>query len=94
MRASRIAPEQVEGGVQHLLVFVPMRHRGAHLGAAADIDERERAQRGAGSGGTDRQAGATQQAREVHNVGGEEGHSIAAFTGRGSSCSRGPGPLG
>ena len=68
-----VAPEQGEGLVEDLLVFVAVGHHGPQRGAGfrlvAEVDPGERLLRGERLGGTDRQAGAAQQAREVHDVG-------------------------
>ena len=72
-----IAPEQGERLVEDVLMLVAMDHRGAQrgarLGAAAEIDQRQRLLRGERLRRADRQTGAAQQAREVHDVGGEGG---------------------
>ena len=74
-RAGRVAPEQGEGLVEHVLMLVPVDHRraqrGPRLGAAAEIDESERLLRGDCLGRPDRQPRPSQQPREVHDIGGE-----------------------
>jgi hypothetical protein len=71
----RITPEQVEGVVEHVLMFVTVDHRraqrGACLGAVAEIDQRQRLLASKRFGRANRQARPPQQAREVHNIGGK-----------------------
>ncbi len=70
-----VAPEQGEGVVEHLLVLPPVHHHaaqgGAHVRAAADIDQRQGLLAGQRLGRADRQPGPPQQAGEVHHIGGE-----------------------
>ena len=71
----RVAPEQREGLVEHLLVLMPVNHGRAQGGARLDlggkVDLRQGILRSDRLGWTDRQTGAAQQAREMHHVGGK-----------------------
>ena len=88
----RIAPEQVERLVEHVLMLVAVDHRGAQrgarLGAAAEIDQRQRLLRGERLGRPDRQPGAAQQPREMHDVGGEGGRGRVRHVAPSSDTSR------
>ena len=77
LRGGGVAPEQGEGLVEHLLVLVAVDHdraqRGADFRLVAELDQRQRLLRGERLGRADRQPGAAEQAREVHDVGREGG---------------------
>ncbi len=87
----RVAPEQIEGGVEEF-AFVGRAdqqrgERGAHVVAAAEIDPVQRGERIDGLGWRHRQARAAQHAHEVHDVARECGRFVGAcrcgFIGRG-----------